>query len=200
MTVTHHTTVVTDGLALPLYDLRQPKLQALLATYMTQIQQLEDALWALYIGLMIEQAVGDALDMLGALVGQPRENRPDPEYRLWIRSRVIVNKSSGRPLDILGVARAVLPPLVNVANLHEAYPASFVLTLEGIADTTATVALAALLRIAKAAGVALSVEFSIVDPLLEFTVGDAAAAPESSTTQGFASTDQLTGGQMASAA
>ena len=118
---------VEQGQELPIYDLRQPLFLKVLASYLTEVQALENALWDLYIGTMLPNAKGDALDMIGALVGQAREGRTDASYILWIQSRITVLRSSGRPRDIYA---AVLPllPAGSTARLIEYGDASFTVT------------------------------------------------------------------------
>lgn len=143
-----------------IYDVRKPRFLALLGTYAKQIQALEDALWKLYVGSMLGDAVDALLDQLGALVLQVRDNRSDDVYRLWIRAKALVLRSSGRPEELLAIARMVLPPSVRVL-LVEQYPAAMMIRLEG--PTLYGKEIAALLLLAKAIGVRLLVTYSSSD-------------------------------------
>jgi len=197
MTLAHNLTVVIDGQALPIYDLRQPLFQALLATYLTEVQTLENAYWDLYIGTMLPAAAGDALDMLGGLVGEPRQGRTDAEYRLWITARTRLLQSNGTPPDLLALARAVLPAAVTT-RLLEFYPGTITVELIGPVDLKTAGQLGAMYKQAKAAGVRIETISSVVDPGLVFTLGDAALAPELDVQRGTSDVDQLVGGVLAS--
>lgn len=157
MSLAHNTDVVGDGVALVIYDVRKPRFLALQASYSRQLQALEDALWQLYIGSMLPDATGALLDQLGALVLQPRENRDDDTYRLWIRAKALVLRSSGRPEELLQIAKLVLPASVRPVMVMQ-YPAALEIRLEGALDTGADVA--ALLLAAAAAGVRLLVSYT----------------------------------------
>src|SRR5512133_111299 len=67
------------------------------------LQQVEDVLWDIRLRRAVSAAEGVQLDVLGRIVGQPREGRTDAVYRIWILARVRLNKGSGRPEDLLGV-------------------------------------------------------------------------------------------------
>jgi hypothetical protein len=197
VTLEHNLDVIVDGQALPIYDLRQPLFQALLATYLGEVQKLEDAYWSLYIGTMLPAAAGDALDMIGDLVGEPRQGRTDAEYKLWITARARMLHSNGTPPDLISLARAVLPATVG-AHLLEYYPGAITLELIGPVDLATAASLGAMYKQAKAAGVRIETISSVVDAGLVFTLGDAALAPEIDVQRGTSSVDQLVGGVLAS--
>jgi hypothetical protein len=163
MTVEHNTEHVAQGLSALIYDLRQPKLQALATSYLTEVQELEDALWSLYLGTMVDGAIGASLDDIGALVGQAREGRADAIYRIWIRARVLGLRSSGRPGELTRIAHAVLPPTLRV-ELVEEYPAALSIRLHGVIDHALGAALSELLQLAKAQGVRLVVTYQTTTP------------------------------------
>jgi hypothetical protein len=199
VTITQNTQHVTQGQALPIYDLRKPKLQALLASYLQQVQDAENAAYSLYVGLLIFSATGDALDMLGDLVGQPRDGRSDAVYRVWIEARARVLRSNGKPEEILGIIRLVLDPSASV-TLLEFVEATIRITLIG---TTVTPILATqvaeLVRHAKAQGITLDMAYSPIPATDVFTLGDSATWSASSTTKGMADTALTTGGKLTGA-
>ncbi len=83
-----------------------PNLNALLSVFLRQIQKAEDALKAVIMTRFIGFAVGVQLDAIGRLVGEARLGRTDDDvYRKAIRLRIFVNGSSGRPEDIIQIAR-----------------------------------------------------------------------------------------------
>jgi hypothetical protein len=196
VTLEHNAQVVAQGQALPIYDLRTPKFLALLGTYLEQIQQLEDAIYDVFVGTMLPGAAGDALDMLGELVGQPRAGRDDETYKIWISARVMLNSSSGRPPDILGIARTIMPPAGTVL-LTEYFPGAFKLELIELPAATTAVQLHDLFNEAKAAGVRIDVAYSALPIGEQFTLGAAAVTPDINVFQGFSDIAQTTGGALA---
>jgi hypothetical protein len=196
MTLAQNTLVVQQGLALPIYDVRRPRFNALLQSYLVQIQELEDAAWSVYIGTMLPAAAGDALDMLGELVGQPRGGRTDAVYKQWIAARVRLGGSSGRPPDLIGILRAVLPTTVTIV-LIEYFPGDIVIDLLGIVDAQTALQLAEIVQEAKAAGVRVGLVSSISEPGEAFTLGGAAVTPDIDVNRGFANVAQTSGGKLA---
>lgn len=161
VTIQHNAQHVAEGLELLIHDLRRPKLSALAASYLGEVQQLENALYDLYVRSMIRDATGQALDRLGGLVTQPRENRTDDVYRTWILARALVLRSSGRAPELIAIARMVLPDTLQVQIVDE-YPAGMTITLDGIVLAELGAAVAALLHKAIARGVRTLVRWQTV--------------------------------------
>lgn len=83
-----------------------PNLNAFLAALLKQVQKAEDALKAVILVRFIGFATGANLDSIGRLVGEDRLGRLDDDiYRKAIRLRIFINGSSGRPEDIIYIAR-----------------------------------------------------------------------------------------------
>jgi hypothetical protein len=150
-------TKTTDHAARALARLAQqfkgkPKIAAVLDALNAQTQAAEDALYQLFSERAIDTAAGAQLDVLGRILGQPRESATDPEYRVRLRARMIARRSSGTIPEILAVFRALLPTAD--LELTPGYPAGFSLTVGGVAIPSSLVALyAAFLKTARAAGV-----------------------------------------------
>jgi len=195
VTLAQNVTVVTQGLLLPIYDLRRPIFNGLLQTYLVQIQELEAAAWSVYVGTMLPAAAGDALDMLGELVGQPRGARDDATYKLWINARARLATSSGRPADLIAVVRAVLPLTVTI-TLIEYFPGDVTLDLSGIIDAQTALQIADMLQDAKAAGVRIDMLYSSSAAGENFSFGSAASTPDIDVNRGFADVAQTTGGKL----
>jgi hypothetical protein len=164
---------VAQGLELLIHDLRKPKLQALAASYLSEVQALEDAVHDLYLRSMIRDGFAQALDRLGALVTQPRENRTDDVYRTWILARALVLRSSGRMPELLAIARMVVPDAVRIV-IDEEYPAALTLTLDGVVEAALGSAVAALLQRAKARGVRMIVRWQTVPTPFRYAASGAA--------------------------
>lgn len=96
-------------------------------TWAAEAQELENALWGIYFSLLLDDAFGASLDRLGVIVGEPRAGRADPEFRVRIKARVLINMSKGRAPDIL--ALLALLEVVDAPRLTDLGPASFLLEL-----------------------------------------------------------------------
>ena len=99
---------VAEGRGLLLEQYRgKPRLDALLGAYTRQVQKLEDGIWSVILGRMLENAVGVQLDKIGKIVGQKRLGEPDIRYRMLIQVRIAINRSSGYPDEIIKIIRLV---------------------------------------------------------------------------------------------
>lgn len=160
--LTHDSEHVPRGVARLIDRYRHERTSALLASWLAEVQAVEDALWQLLVERSVDSAVGAQLDVLGAIVGQPREGRNDETYRLWIRARNQVLRSSGTTTDVLGILRQIVPPGVE-ASLEEHYPAAFVVRLHGPIEERTGYHVAHMLHLAKAAGVLFQMTWSVDD-------------------------------------
>ena len=128
---------------------------ALQATYTPEIQEVENALWEIWISRFIDYAQGEQLNMLGRLVGEGRNGRNDPNYRVRIRARIAINESLGRPQDVIKILRLLDPA---TAILVEFGPAAFRIDFQAPLTGLATgVEIASIVSEARAAGVGASV-------------------------------------------
>lgn len=139
-----------DAVALLTDRYRQPKISALLAAYVAEVQALELAYWDLLTKRSPATAEGAVLDLLGKIVGQPREGRTDEQYRVWISARVMVNQSSGLSWQLLGLAAKLCQVPVRI---EDHYPAAFTIHAMGPVLGADGVEIAQLIALAKAAGV-----------------------------------------------
>lgn len=173
----------------------KPNFTAIVEIESARIQALDDAT------LLIEQvrdpdvAAGAQLDQIGERVGQPREGRDDPEYRLWIKARQLINRSNGQPDDTLLVLQLIEPALVPI--ITDYYPASyFVHADELVSDPDAVWRI---LKQVKGAGVRMFLVYGLGEDettLFRFASGD---TTELDDTQGFADDAATTGGRMVDA-
>lgn len=108
-----------------------------------EVQEIEDAFWAMYLQLDLDVAEGVWLARLGGVVGEKREGFPDeytagtpPQlgYRDLVKARVLANKSRGTTDEILAVVEAALEggPTPDL-SLVDYYPAGQVLTVADFA-------------------------------------------------------------------
>ncbi len=124
---------------------------ALVRALAAQAQDVEDSLWDVLVLRRLSDASGAQLDVLGRIVGQPREGRSDADYVLWLRARVRINLGSGRGDDLLAAFSLVMQGTTTL-QLVEQFPAGLVLRVGSAAVVDPTQA-AAILQLAKAAGV-----------------------------------------------
>jgi hypothetical protein len=137
-------------------------IRKLLNALLGPVQGIEDALQQLLSERAVNTAVGDQLDILGAVVGQQRLGMDDDDYRRIVRARISANRSKGTVEDVLVVADLVLGD--DDAYYHILYVnnASFVLRVEGVQMTAAVGDL--MLRLLKdtvSAGVRIILEWGI---------------------------------------
>jgi len=157
------------------------RIRAYLASFLSQVQDVEDALLqVLSIIQDLGSQVGAQLDLIGRLVGQKRNGLSDADYLSWIRAKILVNRSAGRPDDVLRVLALTVP---NVRTNLEFFPAAYLIKLAG-ALTIDPVPLAALLGQVRGVGINGQMLYSLADDTDTFTFADA-DVEQASTAQGW---------------
>ena len=73
----------------------------------TQAQSVEDALWST-LTISIDTSVGEQLDQIGAILGQPRGPLGDTDYRPVLRAAIRARRSSGTGPDVIAVVKLAL--------------------------------------------------------------------------------------------
>lgn len=100
--IVHSTALTTEGIARLLEQYKEStQLNTLMRIYLDSVQEAENVTWDMRLKLILANAVGDQLDILGAIVGEPRNDREDALYKIWIGVRIRLNRSFGRPLDVI---------------------------------------------------------------------------------------------------
>lgn len=145
-----------------------PRLEGMLRAYLNRVQELEDAIWSVIIGRLVDYAVGIQLDVLGRLVGQVRNGATDEPYRARIRARIAANRSLGTPDDIIRVALLASALDQELVFYSELQPATVHVELLET-DPAIAPAVVELLRVAKAPGVALQLFFTAANAANSFT-------------------------------
>ena len=69
------------------------------------LQELEDVIYSLRNALSIEDQEGANLDVIGSIVGEERLGKRDEKYRLFLRARALINKSSGKIPEIIEILK-----------------------------------------------------------------------------------------------
>ena len=72
-----------------------------------EVQVLEDAIYDVAISRSVEGAYGAQLDLLGNLVGEPREGLTDILYRRFIAGAIQVRRSTGTGPQIIELVRTL---------------------------------------------------------------------------------------------
>ncbi len=82
-----------------------PKLNAIVRAIGRQCQDLENALVDLLVSRMLPYAAKAQLDIIGTLVGEPRNSLDDDVYRVAIQLRIYRNNCGGTPAEMAAIAR-----------------------------------------------------------------------------------------------
>lgn len=170
----------------------------LMSAFFEETQELEDVAFQLFTGFRLSTAQGAQLDAIGETVGVDRNGLEDSNYRIRIRTRILLNQSSGTPEEIIAVVRRILsdlgaPPTLKYTPL---YPAAYRLDAVGVVpDSLAYEASLAMLE-ATAAGVGASLIYSIAPDEETLMFADGASA-DADTDRGFSDTGQSSGGLWA---
>lgn len=136
-----------------------------LASIVAVFQTTEDTLQQMIVGLTIDDAIGVQLDMLGDLVGRPRNGVTDDEiYRRMIRAQTVTNNSDGVMEDLIKVADLIVYDVNAVYRINNHGVAALTMTLEGvIVSLELAQLLLTFLRRAVSGGVRLVLEYWPVD-------------------------------------
>lgn len=163
MTLTRIDTHVEDGIDLLIDQYRdKPRIEALLTSYLTPCQKLENTFWDILEKRALDVATDAQLDTLGRLVGQPRIGATDDDYRAFIRTRIRANRSRGKSVDVIEVAILATGGDQRAIRYIEIYPATFIIDLVYYIDTLGISAqfLHDIIEAAKPAGVDFALHFS----------------------------------------
>lgn len=148
------TTHVADGKARLAMQFRRPRIEAIVSSWLTQVQELESAAWDIY-ALGIDSSSGHALDQIGSVLRQARPTGMlDAAYRLVLKAVVKTLRSSGAGDTLLAVMREMIGSYD--FTMTQAFPASLVFEPDAHEDVPASVMLSVLSR-AASAGVRLQV-------------------------------------------
>jgi hypothetical protein len=162
---------------------RKPRLMALLRSYAAEVQRLEDAYWDLLTKRSVADATGKTLDLLGRIVGQPRQGRSDDVYRIWIAARVLVNASSGTRPQLLAIVRKLVGEGVAL-RFEDEYPAAFTIHVDEAIVGADGVEIAKMIAQARAGGVGGQLHW-FDDDAHVFRFSSVADVPELDSAHGF---------------
>lgn len=178
---TPDTTIVADTTALLTSRYaKQKNVLGLVTALASRAQTIESVLWQLIDALPLANhpmAGGPwgILDMIGAIVGVPRNGRTDADYTPAIKLQIRINRATGLAEDIIQITAL----LVTGATYVEWPPAAFEVIVLG--DFASNIqALLAALPLARAGGVSGRLRFTLLGApvwVLTSNVGPAIPSP-----------------------
>jgi hypothetical protein len=174
--VEQKTTYTPEALARLLEQFKgNPQMREMIRTWVEQVQELEAVAFEAIRQKAIDDAEGVQLDGIGQIIGQPRNGADDPTYRLRLKARILLNKSSGTLPQILDMFRLLVPEATGF-DLAQLFPKSFRLEVEGAILSDADAAeLGRILTSAAPAGTHASLITSSAPKADTFTFGGTAA-------------------------
>jgi len=107
----------------------KPNVVGLLTSYLESVQEVEDIYNQLLTERGVDTAIGAQLDILGRIVGEPRNSRNDDDYRNAIRLRISINTSDGTEGSVSDAIKLITG--VDDLKVVEIFPAGLEVTLEG---------------------------------------------------------------------
>jgi hypothetical protein len=152
---------------------RQPtNIVDLLAILLAPFNELETAFNDLLLNRTIDLAVGDALAVIGRIVGQPAIGDAigdDDVYRKYIKARAAANRSDGTGEDLIAVCALVLDGTGANVRLYREGPATQIVEIDDVAitETVATVLLY-FLQAACSAGARVLLRYALSPPASVF--------------------------------
>lgn len=103
--ITEHAAQAVELLMVALRN--KTRVAAIASAFGTQAQAIEDALFDV-LSVTLDNAVGDALDQAGQLVGAPRGTLDDTDYRAVVRATIRARRSSGTGPDVIAVVKLAI--------------------------------------------------------------------------------------------
>lgn len=151
----------------------KPFIEGILRVLAGEMQEIEVVLQDLLGMQNIDTADGAQLDVLGRIVMQDREGASDDDYRIRIRAKILVNKSSGTADELIDIFTLLISDSTMVGatvSVDEYPPASVVVRIGGIMLTLPVASrLAQILKQARAAGVRGELRYYTAPPAGSFT-------------------------------
>lgn len=190
---------VKRGLELVVTQLRgKTKFEALLSSYLAEIDEIETALWEIQENRWLDTAEGEQLDGLGRILGA-RRNGDDEQYRLRLRARILILLSSGTIPQILRVFRLLVDADATITYTAR-YPAAYQVRVSNQAlEDYALTELSLALTETCPAGVNAQLLYQVSEDADTFTFSSGSSL-EASTAQGMGDTSNAaTGGDFSGA-
>lgn len=135
----------------------KPRTEGIVTALALEAHDADAGLYTLWSGRQLATAAGAALDVYGQLVGESRLGREDDAYRVAIRARQALNRSSGTAPELLRILRLLAPVPLHIA-LVEHFPAGVALSVSNGAIFQPT-AVFSVMHASKSAGVGMRLHY-----------------------------------------
>lgn len=174
MTLTEKTTHISEAIADLLEQYKgQPKIEALISSYVQQVQDLETVAFQVLQERLLPDASGVQLDGLGAIVGQDRQGDSDTIYKTWLAAKFLVNACEGTIEEMIAIALALLDiDSITDLELTEYFPAGFVIDVSDPLTYLNPHRFARFMQTARPATVEFAFEYLLSDSSEIFTCSD----------------------------
>lgn len=141
-------------------------IEKLLTVIAGEFQAFEAAYQQVLTQRGIDNAIGQQLDDLGALVGEPRSGLDDETYRRRVRARISVHRSKGTFKDVITVTKLIVFDDAATIRVEPQNYATVVVHVEDVAvsNNVADAALFGFLQKTVAAGVRAILHTGTTDP------------------------------------
>ena len=177
----------------------KPVIAEILCSYVQPLNDVEAAFCQLLDERHIDVAIGAQLDVIGRLVGEPRQNKTDDAYRVFLRVRLLVLQSDGKREQLLAILRRIFPDTGIAIDVRPLPPAGVAYSVITTTSPIDAAEVGSILDDAKGGGVLLHYVHTnnLQEPATTFVFG-AGTSPTAST-RGFSSlTSPGGGGKLAS--
>lgn len=139
-------------------------IKKLLTSLLGPVQDMENALQTLFTERGIDYALGEQLDVLGRVVGQPRNGLEDEIYRRYIRARITANRSKGTINEITRIADLIVYEDGVIYQVDNQGMACYVIRPYAAISAELAATLLLFEQDATSAGVRVIVEYSSLEP------------------------------------
>jgi hypothetical protein len=117
------TTLIDDADNLLLHQFSNAKnLKGVIRALVTPFQEALTELEKLHHGRYVDNAADETLDVIGAIVGQPRNGMSDDDYRPWLKVAICLNNSAGTAEHILNIIAILYRGKTAVLQIEERPP------------------------------------------------------------------------------
>lgn len=175
----------------------QPNIEAKMASYGQEIQEIEDMFIGLYIFRSLDDAEGVQLDRLGDMVNEKRGSKNDENYRAAIRGRIVIDSGDATVPDVYFAMKFVHDANYRIFDVGDATLRCRL--LDAIPPTLDPSTLGHILRRNVGGGIGSSFEYSAYDEDDTFRWAPGLTR-EITTTTGFADVARTYGGKRSNVA
>jgi hypothetical protein len=146
----------------------KPNIEALLKILVAPAQDLEDTFWTLAyertLAKALELGLDSIIDLIGEIVGQPRDGRSNEDYVRFINARITASRSHGLTESVIKVTRLIIDNADAYVQIFHSPPATTVVRILDVPLPDAVAAiLITFLVVTVSAGVRVILEWSEED-------------------------------------